>query len=251
MEVHHHPQIEKKRFKEYFFEFIMIFLAVSLGFFAESYREHLRENKKEKEFVASLKEDLATDTAQLNSMVVYGRLQYEKLDSLYILLRLSTRQKPVNMNQLYYLNFEYGFGLNYFHPNKRTISQIKSTGSFSLIANKDCRDSITLYDNFNEDVIKTNSAAYEDWLNDLNKMSQKIFNYDEVKTFGFLGSADVYTNDSLKVELVAHDPLVLTEYANKVRSLMMILDILIRTEQLQLTRCTGLLDLLNREYRRK
>jgi hypothetical protein len=30
MEVHHHPHVEKKNFKEYFLEFIMIFLAVTL-----------------------------------------------------------------------------------------------------------------------------------------------------------------------------------------------------------------------------
>jgi hypothetical protein len=29
MEVHHHPKVEKKNFKEYFLEFIMIFLAVN------------------------------------------------------------------------------------------------------------------------------------------------------------------------------------------------------------------------------
>lgn len=39
MEVHHHPHVEKKNFKEYFLEFLMIFLAVTLGFFAESLRE--------------------------------------------------------------------------------------------------------------------------------------------------------------------------------------------------------------------
>jgi len=48
MEVHHHPTVEKKNFKEYFLEFLMIFLAVTLGFFAESYREHLVDIKKEK-----------------------------------------------------------------------------------------------------------------------------------------------------------------------------------------------------------
>ena len=32
MEVHHHPNVEKKNFKEYFLEFLMIFLAVTLGF---------------------------------------------------------------------------------------------------------------------------------------------------------------------------------------------------------------------------
>ena len=34
MEVHHHPKVEKKNFKEYLFEGLMIFLAVMLGFFA-------------------------------------------------------------------------------------------------------------------------------------------------------------------------------------------------------------------------
>jgi cell division protein FtsB len=38
MEVHHHPHVEKKNFKEYFLEFLMIFLAVTMGFFAESIR---------------------------------------------------------------------------------------------------------------------------------------------------------------------------------------------------------------------
>lgn len=32
MEVHHHPHVKEKKFKEYFLEFIMIFLAVTLGF---------------------------------------------------------------------------------------------------------------------------------------------------------------------------------------------------------------------------
>ena len=36
MEVHHHPHVEKKNFKEYFLEFVMIFLAVSYLFFAEN-----------------------------------------------------------------------------------------------------------------------------------------------------------------------------------------------------------------------
>jgi len=41
MEVHHHPHVEKKSFKEYILEGIMIFIAVSMGFAAESLREHL------------------------------------------------------------------------------------------------------------------------------------------------------------------------------------------------------------------
>jgi hypothetical protein len=52
MEVHHHPHVEKKKFKEYFLEFLMIFLAVTLGFFAENIREHLSDRSKEKEYMS-------------------------------------------------------------------------------------------------------------------------------------------------------------------------------------------------------
>jgi hypothetical protein len=34
MEVHHHPHVEKKGFKEYSLEFLMIFLSVTVGFIA-------------------------------------------------------------------------------------------------------------------------------------------------------------------------------------------------------------------------
>jgi hypothetical protein len=43
MEVHHHPRVEKKNFKEYFLEFLMIFLAVTMGFFAENIREYFND----------------------------------------------------------------------------------------------------------------------------------------------------------------------------------------------------------------
>ena len=41
MEVHHHPDVEKKGLKEYILEGLMIFLAVFMGFMAESLREHI------------------------------------------------------------------------------------------------------------------------------------------------------------------------------------------------------------------
>ena len=45
MEVHHHPHVEKKGFKEYFLEFLMIFLAVTMAFIGENMREHLSHVK--------------------------------------------------------------------------------------------------------------------------------------------------------------------------------------------------------------
>ena len=62
MEVHHHPHVAKKNFKEYFLEFLMIFLAVTLGFIAENIRESFTEHRQQKEYIVSFYEDLKTDT---------------------------------------------------------------------------------------------------------------------------------------------------------------------------------------------
>ena len=48
MEIHHHPHVEKKNFKEYLLEGLMIFLAVSMGFTAESIRERLVEKERDR-----------------------------------------------------------------------------------------------------------------------------------------------------------------------------------------------------------
>src|SRR5580704_13351521 len=71
MEVHHHPNVEKKNFKEYFLEFIMIFLAVTMGFFAENIREYFSDSQKEKQYIQSLYEDLKADTTRISFLIKY------------------------------------------------------------------------------------------------------------------------------------------------------------------------------------
>src|SRR3954464_2291031 len=67
MEVHHHPNVEKKNFKEYLLEGLMIFLAVTLGFFAESYREHITEEKNAKQFLETYRNELQQQEQQIMS----------------------------------------------------------------------------------------------------------------------------------------------------------------------------------------
>ena len=248
MEVHHHPNVEKKNFKEYFLEFLMIFLAVTMGFFAEGLREHLVNIKKEKEYIISIKEDLLTDTSSLSRLIPRAQLQLDKLDSLCILLKFAANNNPFNIQRLYYLNFRYSFGLILFQQNERTISQIKSTGAFNLIENKECKDNITYYYNFYDGVIQHESVDVENWMNDLNKMSQTIFDYFLIKRFGFRGGADIFLNDSLPLKLISSDSFLLKEYMNKVRSLMMMLDSHLSLEILQFADAKKLISLLNKEY---
>ena len=65
MEVHHHPQVEKKRFREYLLEGLMIFVAVMLGFFAESFREHITDSEKAKQYLVGIYSDLKKDSSTL------------------------------------------------------------------------------------------------------------------------------------------------------------------------------------------
>src|SRR5580658_9275421 len=81
MEVHHHPNVEKKNFKEYFLEFLMIFLAVTLGFFAESLREKIVNNEKAIHYLQGIVEDLKQDTAELSDVMQGQDVLFKKMDS--------------------------------------------------------------------------------------------------------------------------------------------------------------------------
>ncbi|HLX91918.1 MAG TPA: hypothetical protein VKR32_09560 [Puia sp.] len=52
MEVHHHPHVERKAFREYLLEGLMIFIAVMMGFFAESIRESISSSEHAKQLIS-------------------------------------------------------------------------------------------------------------------------------------------------------------------------------------------------------
>jgi hypothetical protein len=145
MEVHHHPHVEKKNFKEYFLEFLMIFLAVTMGFFAESLREHFVNKEREKQYIHSFYKDLQTDQKDLP--VLIDAIERQQLqpgvllpplfskastttyaDSIYYFLRKVVRQQ----------------GIKAFVTDN-TIEQIKNAGEMRLITNKQIADSLTGY----------------------------------------------------------------------------------------------------------
>src|ERR1700743_2423584 len=86
MEVHHHPEVEKKGFKEYLLEGLMIFVAVTMGFFAESLREHINERNQAKEFAVTLYADLKDDTTELHKYLAYKKNAKANIDTLMQLL---------------------------------------------------------------------------------------------------------------------------------------------------------------------
>jgi hypothetical protein len=144
MEVHHHPNVEKKNFKEYFLEFLMIFLAVTMGFFAEQIRESFVQRGEEKEYIQSFYEDLSSDERNLPTLLKWVQKDIDISDSLKQLLNkadLNTRANEAYVDLRYLIR---QLGIKIF-VSERTISQLKNAGQMRLIQNKMVTDSILDY----------------------------------------------------------------------------------------------------------
>jgi hypothetical protein len=142
MEVHHHPNLEKKSFKEYFLEFLMIFLAVTMGFFAESIREKITDRRQADEYVHSLVSDLKNDLLMYNSFDSLNAGYCNMIDTVFILMK----NYNGNTGKIYYLARRLTM-MGSFIPsvNAKTYLQMTSTGAFRLIKNHDISDSVALY----------------------------------------------------------------------------------------------------------
>ena len=126
MEVHHHPHVEKKNFKEYFLEFLMIFLAVTMGFIAENVRERITEHKNAGILAESLFEDIKKDTAALHTMISFSDKKINAADGLIAILH-SPRSQWNDTN--FYRNMSpMLIGLPFF-PTDGTYAQMKASGT--------------------------------------------------------------------------------------------------------------------------
>src|ERR1700741_3479184 len=143
MEVHHHPHVEKKNFKEYLLEGLMIFLAVSMGFIAESIREHISGEKQVKEYMKEIVENLRYDTVRMNRNTVHNSATCKSLDSFRYEI-LEARGGKINSNRLYYF-YAKSFGFNSVVFNTSAISQLKSSGALRLIENRKLVEKIDDY----------------------------------------------------------------------------------------------------------
>jgi hypothetical protein len=142
MEVHHHPKVEKKNFKEYFLEFLMIFFAVTLGFIAENIRESIKDKNQLHEYVQSMVNDLQSDTVMYNEAINFNLAHCRIIDSIITYL---TQNKDNNNKQLYYMARQLTMGSSVISPTAKTFEQMKSSGGLRLIKKQFIADSIGSY----------------------------------------------------------------------------------------------------------
>jgi len=144
MEIHHHPEVEKKGFKEYLLEGLMIFIAVMMGFFAESLREHISENSRAKEYAATLYSDLKADTVSLDKYLRRINFGAANVDTLMQLLSAND-PKDIPSGKLYWYGLFGAIPLN-FAPHDATLLEMKSSGSLRFFTNRAINRMVAEYD---------------------------------------------------------------------------------------------------------
>jgi hypothetical protein len=129
MEVHHHPEVERKGLKEYLLEGLMIFLAVMMGFFAENLRETISNNHHENELAKALYTELSADSAAAAGKLEIRSSKEKDLDYLCHFFKDSSLTKmprgfyPAFTTGLYMIN------IYAFEPKDGILSQLKNSGT--------------------------------------------------------------------------------------------------------------------------
>ena len=142
MEVHHHPNVEKKSFKEYLLEGLMIFLAVTMGFFAETIRENISDNSKAKEYIRSFVQDLRRDTATFSRLLAFDEKKAYALNSLDPCYDAIENSRPANCLVPIIKSSASNKNANF---TDGTMQQLKNAGGFRLLNSVD-KDSIVSYE---------------------------------------------------------------------------------------------------------
>ncbi len=157
MEVHAHTHTERKKFTHYIWEFLMLFLAVFCGFLAENLREHQVEHQRERQYMMTMLEDLESDTALLAECVAFWDNINNSIDSI-----ASAIQFPLGRTDFAKAYRHLSTALNYygFNYNERTIAQLKNSGGFRLIRQREIANKITLYDQLNQNALKKIDAQH-------------------------------------------------------------------------------------------
>ena len=185
MEVHHHPHVEKKRFKEYLLEFIMIFLAVTLGFFAENFREKQVEKQKGNEYIYSFYKDLVKDTAEFTNVIS----SYEEKSEVF-----KSRNECYNeiisgkgSGNCIVALFRYSeFFVDMVYTDG-TLQQLKNAGGLRLLKKNDA-DSILSYDDMIRAYSRIESTGFQDRQNKIRDLIYSITNYAIIADSNYHGS---------------------------------------------------------------
>lgn len=143
MEVHHHPEVEKKGLKEYLLEGLMIFIAVMMGFIAENIREDITNKEHARQLTSQLVQELKADTAQLNRAINFQEHVIKANDSLFMLSQQPLAKADLKEMQKLIIALHNLFP---FHPTGGASAAIKNELHLKQFAESDIIHYIAQYE---------------------------------------------------------------------------------------------------------
>jgi hypothetical protein len=245
MEVHQHTHTPRKKWTHYFWEFFMLFLAVTAGFLVENQREHYIEHKREKQFIISLVNDIKADTARINRIIVARTERDTKLDTLSSLMNSAAPE--IHTNDIYFHAVSVARTITIrFVPNDGTMQQLKNSGAFRLIRDREVADSIAKYDVTVRTLLRQGELE-ETLIHDYRQPAAKIFN---ALVFYQMLDDDNVVSRVLKDNppLLPYDKADLYIWNYKLYSMKALNKAIRRDERLFLRQAADLLNKLKKEY---
>jgi hypothetical protein len=168
MEVHHHPHVEKKSFKEYLLEGLMIFLAVTMGFIAENIRENITENHKAQELAESLYQEVKADSTIMQQKIA---LRVKKAEQM-VYLRNCLRDSALD-----HLDSKFGKAMMWTYQFDGILTQLRNSNSFKFYKSTELQNAIGNYTVSINRVRIRNEQEYNVVDNFLRKESIKYYDF--------------------------------------------------------------------------
>ena len=250
MEVHHHPHVEKKSFKEYLLEGLMIFLAVSMGFFAESLRETINKHEREQKLMEMFVEDLKNDTAKLRTVIQFTNTKKRKLDTLRKLVYAAAEKEldDTLYRKMYEIYKAWAPNASRFDPTERTLSQLEKTDAFSFISKQNISDSILSYKENNTFILSQYQMFRDYHQIKANEVAHTIFSGSLMEGYLENSKATDLPVRNKKSSLLTRDRNILELYGTKLYFVRGIMNIYLTAMEHQKDKAEKLMDLIKKEY---
>jgi hypothetical protein len=248
MEVHHHAHTERKKWTHYLWEFLMLFLAVFCGYLAENQREHILDKQREKQFMASLLDDLKKDTTNFNKAIKYFTNQNKGIETLINLLKSPERNKQTDT--IYYLAKQTVFS-GHFNTIDKTYEQMKSSGNLRLVNDTSLLNDLGAYYNYFINYLEKFGPLQMQFeaRHDLFDYYDKLFDASVFqKMISPPGADSVIIMPDGNPPLLTDDPSVINEMCMRFHNMYFARRVMIRQAGIQITKATDLIKKIEEEY---
>jgi len=172
-------------------EIVLVVIGILIALSINNWNSNRSDRTRETEYMQSMLSDLQKDKSDLESKSEFGPIPVIYNDSLFVELQkrpLQGREKRIYHFLLLYTN---SIDITY---HDRTITQLKNSGGFQLIQNKNVSDAIMDYDTYMRESIKFMESSRASNL--INNETQVFFNtFEFYKVQHLRDSAIIYKNN--------------------------------------------------------